>query len=208
MLSVHAGTASTLSTFPTDETFATTDELKLTHHRIYELVRIPSWCHTFWVWTHVKWHVTLLQYHKKPHLFISAPCNIRTSFLLMADSTPLYAQNTLCLSVDGHLGCSYLSAVGSNAAVNTAECLSKSLDVCLYRDFPTEMRFCWQRPFTPSRWKSLACSETRAANAGYFFPRKEPQMAAGLSALSWEGQQLGAPVSPGCKLPIESHPSL
>lgn len=55
-----------------------------------------------------------------PHLFISAPCSIRTSFLFMVDTIPLYVQNTLCLPVNGHLDSSYLSAVGSNAAVNTA----------------------------------------------------------------------------------------
>ena len=38
----------------------------------------------------------------------------------MVDNIPLYVQNTLCLPVDGHLDCSYLLAVGSNAAVNTA----------------------------------------------------------------------------------------
>ena len=55
---------------------------------------------------------------------------------------------------------------------------------------------------------ALPAAGLGAANAGNFFPRKESQMAAGLSVLSWEGQQLEAPVSPGCKLPIEFHPSL
>lgn len=52
------------------------------------------------------------------------------------------------------------------------ECLSKSLDICLYRDFPTEMRFCWQHPFTLSRWRSLACSRTRCRQCWKLLPQK------------------------------------
>lgn len=98
MLSVHAGTASMLSTFPQMRHLLQLMSLNWIHHRIYRISEdsfLVSYILSLDT-CKMTCNLTLL-YHKKPHLFIfTSPVTLELHSSLWLIVPPLYAQTRFC----------------------------------------------------------------------------------------------------------------